>query len=167
MNQEFPRDMRALPGYLRNLLTPLLPERAFLHRDRNDMLFVTNAPQFADGDLLAAQFQMRGFICTRAGSRLHLSPGPEILLQFESMHEPSGFFCNSLLPLRGLTPAPEAIALFARGVQLMENADPGRLSEFTRRTRQLAALCLRTRQGGAYACALIDHNLQSERSSIL
>lgn len=167
MNQEFPSDMHMLPGYLRNLLTPLLPERAFLRRDRNDMLFVTNAPQFTDGDKLASHFRERGFICTHVSSRLHISPGPEILLMFEQQHEPPDFLCRSLLPLRGLPPAPEAVVLFSRGIQLLENADPGKLSDFARQTRQLAALCLRTRQGGAYACALIDHSLQTERSRII
>ena len=159
--------LRTLPAQLRRQLEPLLPERAFLRRDRGDHLFVTNAPQFADGSALIDQCQACGFICTLVGHRLHLSPGPEILTQLEQQHEPPDFLTRSLLPLRGLPPCPESVVLFSKGIQLLENADPGRRTDYARQVRQLAALCLRTRQGGAYACALIDHTLQTERSTAI
>lgn len=158
--------MTHLPAFYRELILPLLPGRAFLRRDRNDALFITNAPQFSDAALLTDQLQMRGFVCTPDSGFLHISPGPELLIQFELRHNPPDFFCETLLRFRGESPSDDALKLFSRGVQLLENSDTGKLTEYLRRTRQLAALSLRNRQGGAYACALIAHTLETERSNM-
>lgn len=156
--------MTNLPETLREMIQPLLPERAFLRRDRDGALFITNAPRCADAEALIYHLQMRGFICAHVNGFLHISPGPELIVQFELHHDPPDFFCETLLRFRGQAPSDAALRLFARGVQLLENADPGKKSEYLRQTRQLAALSLRNRQGGAYACALIAHTLKNERS---
>lgn len=154
--------MTNLPAAYREVILPLLPEHAFLRRDRGGALFITNAPRFADVSALTEQLQMRGFICAHVNGFLHISPGPELIVQFELNHNPPDFFCETLLRFRGQAPSDAALRLFARGVQLLENADPGQLTEYLRQTRQLAALSLRKRQGGAYACVLIAHILETK-----
>lgn len=157
--------MTSLPETLRETLRPLLPDRAFLRRDRGGALFITNAPGFVDMDELTDQLQMRGFVCSHDNGFLRISPGPRHLTDFELAHEPPDFFCQSLLRLRGASPSDDALSLFCRGIQLLESADPGSIAVYLRQTRQLAALSLRNRQGGAYACALIAHILETERST--
>lgn len=157
--------MNHLPAAYRELILPHLPERAFLRRDRGGALFITNAPRFADAEALTDHLQMCGFICTSDNGFLHISPGPKLLTEFEHRHDPPDFFCRTLLRFRGLAPSEDALELFARGVQLLENADPGHTNEYLRQTRHLAALSLRNPQGGAYACALIAHALETERSN--
>ena len=157
--------MNSLPSQLRETLRPVLPARAFLRRDRGGALFITNAPRFADADGLMHHLQMRGFLCSHDNGFLRISPGPKHLTDFELAHEPPDFFCQSLLRLRGASPSNDALSLFSRGIQLLESADPGSIAVYLRQTRQLAALSLRNRQGGAYACALIAHILETERST--
>lgn len=164
MNPSLREDALQLPVFFREQIRPLLPERAFLRRDRDDGLFITNAPQFADAQSLTDHLQARGFICTDIIGRLRISPGPQFLTDFELRHDPPDHFCKSLVRFRGMQPSGEAIALFSRGVQLLENADPGKVSDYLRCVRQLAAVSLRTRQDGVYACALISHILDPERS---
>lgn len=164
MSANLREDVLNLPAFFRKQIRPLLPERAFLRRDREGALLITNAPKFTDAAVLIDHFQMRGFVCTDINDCLRISPGPAHITAFELRCEPPDHFCKSLLRFRGQEPSAEAAALFARGVQLIENADPGRLTEYMKQTRQLAALSLRTRQGGVYACALIAHILETERS---
>ena len=155
--------MNKLPAIYREMILPHLPERAFLRRDRDGALFITNAPQFADASSLTALLQARGFLCARNGSFLTLSPGPALLSAFELRHDPPDHFCKTLLRFRGQSPSDDALRLFARGVQLLEHADPAGTDGYFRRTRQLAALSLRNHQGGAYACALICHTLSQRK----
>jgi len=165
MSANLREDVLNLPAFFRGQIRPLLPERAFLRRDREAALFVTNAPKFTDASALIDHFQVRGFICTAINDRLRISPGPAHITDFELRHDPPDHLCKSLVRFRGQEPSADAVALFARGVQLIENADPGRLTEYMKQTRQLSALSLRIRQGGAYACALISHILETERSN--
>lgn len=158
--------MNNLPTAYREMILPHLPDRAFLRRDRGGALFITNAPRFADAESLIDQFQVRGFICTNIDGFLCISPGPAMLTEFELQHNPPDFFCETLIRFRGEPPSEAALRLFARGVQLLENADSGRTTEYLRQTRHLAALSLRNHQGGAYACALIAHTLETERSNM-
>ena len=164
MSADLREDVLNLPVFFRERIRPLLPERAFLRRDREGALFITNAPKFTDAAALAGHFQMGGFICADVNDCLRIFPGPAHITAFELRHDPPDHFCESLVRFRGQEPSAEAAALFARGVQLVENADPGRLAEYVRQARRLAALSLRTRQGGIYACALISHILETERS---
>lgn len=157
--------MNGLPTAYREMIRPLLPERAFLRRDRGDGLFITNAPMLADADPLVCQLQTRGFDCIRTGGLLRIRPGAVLVAQLEVIREPPDFFCWTLSRFRGRMPDEASLSLFARGIQLLESADPGRVREYIRQTRQLAALSLRSDQGGAYACGLIAHCLETERSN--
>lgn len=157
--------MIRLPTAYREMIRPLLPERAFLRRDRGDALFITNAPNLVDAGELAHQIQMRGFSCIQTGSLLRIRPGQALVAQLEIRCDPPDHFCQTLLRFRAQTPTDASLALFARGVQLLESADPGKVREYIRQSRQLAALSLRNPQGGAYACALIAHSLETERSN--
>jgi hypothetical protein len=151
-------ELRTLPELLRRRLVPLLPERAFLRRDRGDALFVTNAPLFADAAALSGMLSAQGFLCRISGSLMTVSPGPGLLLAQESLPAPD-FLCASLERLRGRPVCEEAVSLFALGIRLLEHAAPDEPADYTRRVRRLAALCLRQNLGGAYSCALIAHVL--------
>lgn len=164
MSANLREDALNLPAFFREQIRALLPERAFLRRDREGALLITNAPKFTDAAALRDHFQMCGFICADINDCIRISPGPAHITAFELRHDPPDHFCETLARFRGKAPSDEAAALFSRGVQLIENADPGRLAEYMKQTRRLAALSLRTRQGGAYACALIAHILETERS---
>lgn len=146
-----------LPAQLRETVRPLLPERAFLRRDRGDALFVTNAPCFADAPALQNSLEAVGFVCAKRGGVLRISPGSALLTSLEVRWPPPDFFCASLARLRGREPCGDALDLFALGVRLLEHAGT---ADYSRRARQLAAVCLRENLGGAYACALIDFVLR-------
>ena len=51
---------RALAAAMRGEIAAMLPERAFLRRDRGDALFVTNAPAFSDAGALTVHSFFRG-----------------------------------------------------------------------------------------------------------
>lgn len=147
--------MTSLPSQLREILRPLLPERAFLRRARGDATFVTNALQWSDVPL-----EEHGFRCVRQDKLMLISPGAEMLTRFELAHpEPPDFLCQTLLRFRGQPPCEEAIDLFAVGVRLLENADENESRLYARRVRNLAAVSLRKNLGGAYACALLAHQI--------
>ena len=147
--------MTDLPAQLREILRPLLPERAFLRRARGDATFITNAPMFAELSL-----ESHGFLCSHQGTLLTLSPGAQFITEFELNHpSPPDFLCRTLLRFRGQTPCEDAITLFAVGVRLLEHADANEARLYDRRVRNLAAVCLRKNLGGAYACALLAHQI--------
>lgn len=147
--------MTDLPSSLREALRPLLPERAFLRRARGDATFVTNAPLFGTVSL-----EPHGFRCEKQGSLLRISPGAEMLTDFELSHpEPTDFLSRSLLRFRGQPPCEESLALFAVGVRLIENSDENETRLYDHRVRNLAAVSLRRTLGGAYGCALLAHRL--------
>ncbi len=145
--------MTDLPLQLREILRPLLPERAFLRRARGDAAFITNAPMFAD-----VSFNLHDFDCTLQNGLLAISPGAAFISEFEMNHPaPPDFLCETLLRFRGQPPCEEAIRLFAVGVRLLEHADENESRLYDHRMRNLAAVCLRKNLGGAYACALLAH----------
>lgn len=162
-----PDDIRSLPIALRKTARRCIPDRAFLRRDRGGALFVSNAPAYAETSAWLSRLQQEGFHCKSDGALLRIFPSPGLIAALELSHPvPPDHLCETLLRFRGQPPCEEASALFCTGVQLLENADPGRLGDYFKRTRQLAALCLRKNEGGAYACALIANALQSERSNL-
>lgn len=147
--------MTDLPASLREILRPLLPDRAFLRRARSDDAFVTNAPQLGEVSL-----EVHGFRCRAEKGLLFISPSAEMLTGFELDHpDPPDFFCRSLLRFRGAPPCAEALSLFAVGVRLLESADENEARLYIRRVRSLAALSLRENLGGAYGCALLAHQI--------
>ena len=147
--------MTSLPSQLREILQPLLPERAFLRRARGDATFITNAPMFAEIPL-----ESHGFICEHQGKLMTISPGVEFITDFEQNHpDPPDFFCQSLLRFCGQPPCDEAVKLFSVGVRLLEHADENESRQYDQRVRNLAAVCLRENLGGAYGCALLAHHI--------
>ena len=163
-----PDPRRSLPEALRAILRPILPCRAFLRRARGGAAFVTDAPRHLGEDensALLARLESSGFLWREQNGLLFLSPGPRILTAFEDAHpNPPDFLCATLARFRGRAPCPQALALFADGVRLLERAAPGERRDYERRTRQLAALCLRKNLGGICACALIAAQLDSDPS---
>lgn len=156
---EYRQEILGLPEQLRRELRELLPPRAFLRRDRGDALYVTDAPRFADARELCAALETAGFCCEPRREQLAIFPGVQRLIELERRCPPPNFFCASLMKLRGLPPCEDALKLFAVGVRLLEHPEK---FAYARHARQLAALCLRTRSGGAYACALIDFAMREE-----
>lgn len=156
--------LETLPVLLRERLRPLLPERAFLRRDRGDALFVTNAPLLSDDPSWKPALEAAGFLWEPHGGLMSIFPSPDLLLTVERESPPTDFLTASLERLRAKDPCSEALRLFTRGLRLLEHSAPSDRSDYVRCTRQLAALCLRTHQGGAYACALICQALNPERS---
>lgn len=147
--------MTDLPATLREILLPLLPERAFLRRARGDATFVTNAPRFGQISLDPRRFRIR-----EEKGLLFISPGADFLTDFELSHpDPADFFCQTLLRFRGHAPCEEALNLFAVGVRLLECADENEARLYARRARNLAAVSLRENLGGAYACALLAQHI--------
>ena len=60
-------DARALAAAMRGEIAAMLPERAFLRRDRGDALFVTNAPAFSDAGALTERLCRGGMARSGAG----------------------------------------------------------------------------------------------------
>ena len=150
-------DARALAAAMRGEIAAMLPERAFLRRDRRDALFVTNAPVFADAGALTERLSLAGWRVQARGGLLAISPGADMVDQFERARpELPDFLTRSLKRLRGLPICGEALAVFAEGLR---RAEHGGAEDYDRRVRQLAALCLRRNCGGAYACAVILYDL--------
>lgn len=152
-------DARALPGRLREIIRPLLPERAFLRRARGEGLFVTDAPRHTGEDLCPLLTALH-FICEERNGCLTLLPDATVLSGFEQLHPAApDFFCGTLLRFRTEPPSDEALRLFAAGVRLLEASTEDERRLYVRRAHSLAAISLRTGQGGVYACALIAHVL--------
>ena len=151
---------------LRRAARAALPEGAFLRRDRDEALFVTDAPRRAPDIDWPARFAEAGFLCTMDGGLAHLSPGPKWLAALEAAHpEPPDFFSASLRRFAGMEPGAEQLRLFAEGAKALETG--AGTEAFDRRLRQRAAECLRNGidGGGLYACALIRTIIEEERSS--
>lgn len=147
--------MNDLPAQLREIIRPLLPERAFLRRARGDAAFISNAPQWSETDL-----ETHGLQCTQQNGLLLISPSAPFIAGFELNHpDPPDFFCQSLRRLCGRPPCEEAVKLFAVGVRLLEHADENEIRLYDIRVRNLAAVCLRENLGGAYGCALLAHHI--------
>ena len=159
--------MTDLPRLLRAQLKPLLPEGASLRRARGGWLFVSDAPRRSAADI-SASLPAAGFSCEQREGALLIRPDPARIVRFElERPEPADFLSGSLLRLRGLPPDETAVALFAAGVRLLECADVHERRVYDRRTRQMAAVCLRRHSGGAYACALINSAIQNPKGESL
>lgn len=144
-----------LPEEMRARLRAALPERAFLRRDRGDALFITNAPAFE-----GCPDAIRGFLPERQGNMLRILPDDTWISLLEHAGDaPPDFLCASLLRFRGQIPNRTNLALFARGLKLLDDihaAAEADIAAFDRLLRQRAALALRGKCGGGlYACALI------------
>ena len=147
---------------MRSRLRALLPPRAFLKRDRGDMLFVSNAPAIDPGfaDVL-------GFTVVRRGQLAAFMPEAEWLVRFEARHrQPPDRLCTELMRFRGMPVADETLRCFVRGAKLMELSEipPNEVASFDRAVRQLAAVAQRGGMdgGGLYALALIDYSLEQK-----
>ena len=147
--------MHSLARTLRTAAAAALPEGAFLRRDRDDALFVTDAPRFGFRLDLAARLFEAGFYCTDNGGLLRLWPAEIRLTRLEAA-------CPD--PPAALS---QSLKLFALGLRCLDGGDGA--IRFDRQLRQRAATCLRlnamnpsdpTRGGGLYACALLDHELE-------
>ena len=101
---------------MRAALRALLPPRAFLRRDREDALFVTNAPAFDPG-----LRDLPGFLAERRGPLLAVLPDASWVTRVERRcPEPPDGLSASLVRFRGQVPDRENLALFARGAKLLD-----------------------------------------------
>lgn len=160
--------MHSLSNLLRVAATAVLPEGAFLRRDRGDALFVTNAPRIDPGRDWAAALSEAGFTCVGGDGLLRLCPAEGWLTRLEAARpDPPDDLCRSLLRFWGRSPDGESLRLFALGLRCLDGGEGA--ARFDRQLRQRAAVCLRLnalnpdeppRGGGLYACALLDHELE-------
>jgi len=160
--------MYSLARTLRTAAATVLPEGAFLRRDRGDALFVTNAPRILSGTDWSGPLFEAGFYCTCSSGLLYLWPAENWLTRLEAAcPDPPDDLCRSLYRFRGHSPDGESLKLFALGIRCLDGDDNA--TRFDRQLRQRAAACLRlnamnpiepTRGGGLYACALLDHELE-------
>ena len=156
----------AFSARLRRAATELLSEGAFLHRDRDGALYVTDAPRREPKADWPRRFAGAGFACRAEKGLVALTPGAAWLLRLEAEYpQPPDFFSASLIRFAGLCADDEGLALFACGVRALE----GEANDFERRLRQRAAVALRsgsdrmTIGGGLYACALIRFLIEEEK----
>ena len=136
---------------LRAQLRPLLPERAFLKRDRGDALLITNA-------LGLAPEQLPGCILKRRGMLLCILPDAQWVAEYENtISEPPDHLSRTLLRFRGVEADLNNLDLFARIAKLMDaQPSPGEIEACDRTLRSRAALALRGGCGGGlYACACV------------
>lgn len=147
---------------MRALLKSLLPEKAFLRRDRGSGLFVSNAPVFAP-DLKA----LPSFYMEKEGMLLRIFPDESWIERIE--HACGGMdadLCRSLERFRGENISPEAMTLLCAGLKILDAGDsalPGEIEVFDRNVRQLAARALRGGicGGGIYALSLLDARIKT------
>jgi len=159
--------MHSLARILRQAAASVLPQGAFLRRDRGDALYVTNAPFIHPGMDWTLLLAEAGFRCTGGNGLLRLWPDGSWLIRLEAAcPDPPDDLCRSLLRFRGCSADVESLRLFALGLRLLDGGEAG--TSFDRQLRQRAAECLRLnalnsneppRGGGLYACALLDHEL--------
>ena len=110
-----------------------------------------------------------GFYCFGADGLLRLLPMEIWLTRLEAAcPDPPDDLCAGLLRFRGRSPDGESLRLFVLGAKCLDGEPDA--ARYDRMLRQRAAACLRLnkmnpddapRGGGLYACALIDHMLQS------
>ena len=138
---------------LRSELRPLLPERAFLKRDRGDALLITNAPALG-----LAPDRLPGCIVENRGMLLCILPDAQWIAEYEAaIPEPPDHLSRTLLFFRGVEADPDNLRLFARIAKLMDaQPSPGEIEACDRALRNRAALALRGGCGGGlYACACV------------
>ena len=143
----------SLLDMLRGELRPLLPERAFLKRDRGDALLITNAPALG-----LAPDRLPGCIVENRGMLLCILPDAQWIAEYEAaIPEPPDHLSRTLLFFRGVEADPDNLRLFARIAKLMDaQPSPGEIEACDRALRNRAALALRGGCGGAlYACACV------------
>jgi len=144
---------------VRDAASKLIPPRAFLRRDRESALFITNAPRIdPDADWLRI-FADADFIAHIENGLVRLLPGESWLKKLEdAFPEAPDHLSSSLIRFRNASPCPEAIGLFARGVRILDGECD---TDYETRLRKLAAVCLRSGTGGGlYACSLINFEIK-------
>ena len=142
---------------MRAQVRAVLPERAFLRRDRGDCLLITNAPAFD-----SAFDGIPGFICFRRGTLACLLPDESWIERCERAR-PADFLSETLLRFRGQKPDGEGLRLFAAGAKLLDGgAAPAELAAYDQNLRRRAALALRGGccGGGLYSSALLNAQLK-------
>ena len=163
--------MHSFASEIRDAARGALPDTAFLRRDRNeDGLYVTDALARSDPSVCANALHAAGFVCLESAGLLRLHPGWVWLIRLEERFPvPPDTFCEALFRFSGLPPEGESIALFTRGLRVLDGESDH--SRFDRHLRQRSAQCLRlnrmtpqkTHGGGLYACALVRYYIEEER----
>ena len=118
--------MNSFAARVREAAAAILPDGAFLKRDRGDALFVTDAPRRRPDADWAERFAAAGFVCEITGGLARLTPGQRWLDALEARcPEPPDMFCASLARFAGREADPAALRLFAAGLRLLDGGrDP-------------------------------------------
>ena len=146
---------------IRQAAAALLPPRAFLRRDRENALFITNAPRIDSGRDWQHIFAGAGFAVLEENGLMRLWPGKNWLSRLENAWpEAPDHLSRSLRRFRGQDPDGPVLELFALGARILDG-DP--VPDYENRLRRLAAVGLRSHSGGGlYACAILNHLIRKE-----
>ncbi len=130
---------------LRARVRAVIPESAFLRRDRGNALYVTDAPRY-------------GFAGAVPGFRTEAGKGLLRLYIKEEILRACAFspddVADTLARFEDLSATEEALFLFTEGLKLLEAPDAAGYLAYDKKVRQAAAVALRTgRGGGLSACA--------------
>lgn len=109
------------------------------------------------GALYLSEFSIPGFLCEKRGDFYALTPGEELIAAFREWARPwaeGDPLARSLAGFQGALDADRRLLI--EGIKQIDlGAVASALDAYERRVRQRAALCKRTKSGGAYlpACA--------------
>ena len=161
MWNKFPPDKFSLMEEMRLAIHSRLPEKAFLRRDRENGLFVSNAPVF-DPEIR----EIPGFHIENTGKLIRIYPEVRWLRRLEDEYAGAAdHFSLSLARFKGAEVSDAAMVLFCTGLKLLdagEGAGEAEIALFDRNLRQLAARALRKDipGGGLYTLSLLDEMLK-------
>lgn len=154
--------MNDIVRQMREALFAILPQRAFLRRDRRDALYISNAPRFDSETDWAARCMEACFQTKEENGLLRLCPSEAWLKRLEDQFKTSpDFLCFTLERFKKLPVDEESLNLFALGVRYLDGDNS--IIDYEKRLRNRAAICLRSGGGGGlYACGLLNHIIKED-----
>lgn len=154
--------MNDIVRQMRETLSAILPQRAFLRRDRGDALYISNAPRFDSETDWAACCGEAGFRSKKENGLLQLWPAEAWLKRLEDQFDTSpDFLCSTLERFKKLPVDEDNLNLFALGMRCLDGDNS--IIDYEKRLRNRIAVCLRSDVGGGlYACGLLNHIIKED-----
>lgn len=154
--------MNDIVRQMRETLSAILPQRAFLRRDRADALYISNAPRFDSETDWILSCAEAGFRSKEENGLLRFWPSEAWLKRLEDRFDASpDFLCSTLERFKKLPADEESLYLFALGVRLLDGDNS--IIDYEKRLRNRIAVCLRSDGGGGlYACGLLNHIIKED-----
>lgn len=132
---------------VREMVSKAIPDGAFLRRDRENALFITNAP--AKGEIAP----LYDFIVEINGpmARIHIKPSSMERIS-NALDLPDSILSHELTRFKETS--PEAAQLFSDILKALDNPPGADFDSLDRRVRRAAAVAMRSGGGdGLYHCA--------------